>query len=302
MATASLQTSVTGAIGELRERVDKTEERLDNMAGEIGQLVDERIQEGLRKYRIADEGEGERDRRDETNSLALSYADALAGGASGTVACRDPPVNRNEQIYLRCRRSLRLRPIGLGPEVEQVKLFMKDYLKMDTEAVERLGHMTAVRVPYGPKTRHKKEVIVCFDSVEARDVVRSSASNLAGQGSDVGIRLEIPASMRSAMRALQSLSFEIKTKHPASRRNILFDDDTSELVLDFATSEGGEWRRVTSKQAKNKKRADATTRTNLDDCELDKILGRNGQNDGQDEEEPRRSARRGFGGDEDYQN
>ena len=304
MATVNLQTSVTGAIGELKDRVGKTEERLDNMAGEIGGLVDSKIQEGLRKLGIptGDQDAGPKEVQDSSAGNMSSYAAVL----SSTREQRLTLENKGESNYSICRRSLRLRPIKIEKDVQDtdlVKAFMGKYLRMDSGAVERLGPFSVTRVPYGPKTRHKDEAVVRFSSVEARDVVRSAASNLAGHGQEIGIRLEIPARMRAAMRALQSISYEIKTKHPGSRRNILFDDDTCELALDFSTEEGKPWRRLTTAQAMAKKKPGGpSVRSRLDDGELDEILGRGDESEasgGQSESQGRPTrSRRGFGYDD----
>ena len=107
----------------------------------------------------------------------------------------------------------------------------------------------------------KGEVIVAFQSVEVRDAVRGAARNLAGKSSDFGVRLEIPNRLKSSMKSLQSMAYEIRQKFPQSRTNVLFDDDALELVLDFCTSDGGSWRRMSADQAKKRKRKFTVTST-----------------------------------------
>ena len=70
-----------------------------------------------------------------------------------------------------------------------------------------------------------------------------------------GIRLEIPYSMQSKLKALESVSYNLKKKFPEIRRNIKYDDDTMDLVLDFNThpDDGGNWKQVTSEQARQMK-------------------------------------------------
>ena len=104
-----------------------------------------------------------------------------------------------------------------------------------------------------PAAKIRNEAVATFQSVDTRDSVRSAARNLAGKLSDFGVRLEIPNHLKSGMRDLQTASFEIKQKYPASRRNVLMDDDSLELVLDFCTAEGGQWRRMSSKQARERR-------------------------------------------------
>ena len=99
------------------------------------------------------------------------------------------------------------------------------------------------------------------------------------------------------MRALQAVSFDIKTKHKSARRNILYDDERMELVLDFSLGEGEQWRRVYSGQALDRKRAGGDqARSGMRDSELDDLLGRVSDH-GDSFEGPTNGARMGFGGD-----
>ena len=111
--------------------------------------------------------------------------------------------------------------------------------------------------------------------MDVRDAVKRAARNLAGKGAEYGVRLEIPNHMKTAMGALQSASFELKQKFPGARRNVLFDDDSMELVLDFSVSEGKPWKRMTTAQArerKKKRRPAAEGRTGLNKSEIDALL------------------------------
>ena len=137
-----------------------------------------------------------------------------------------------------------------------------------------LGPFQVRRVPFGPAAKIKHEAIITFQSLEVRDAVRSAARNLAGK-SEYGVRLEIPNSLKSAMNSLQSASFEIRQKFPNSRRNVLFDDESMSLVLDFCTTEGGAWRRMTARQAKERKKKagpKAGQTSALGDEEIDDLL------------------------------
>ena len=137
-----------------------------------------------------------------------------------------------------------------------------------------LGPLKLQRVPYGPRSKQRNEMLVQFQTIEARDIVRGAASNLAGCGPEVGIRLELPNHLKTNMKALQQVSYEIKQKHPTSRRNVLFDDDVMDLALDICLGEGQQWRRITPAQAKEKmkKKKAAGGRSTVDEAELDKIL------------------------------
>ena len=96
--------------------------------------------------------------------------------------------------------------------------------------------------------------MVTYQSVDVRDAVKRAARNLAGKAMEYGIRLEIPNPMKSDMAALQSISYEIRQKFKDSRRNVLFNDETMELVLDFSVAEGRPWRCMTAAQAKERKK------------------------------------------------
>ena len=58
--------------------------------------------------------------------------------------------------------------------------------------------------------------------------------------------------MQSSLKALESVSYNLKQKFPKIRRNIEFDDNELDLVLDFNTDPdgGATWRKVTTKQVK----------------------------------------------------
>ena len=44
----------------------------------------------------------------------------------------------------------------------------------------------------------------------------------------------------------------LRKKHTSARRNVLFNDDSLDLVLDFSLEEGAPWKRITAKQARAK--------------------------------------------------
>ena len=146
---------------------------------------------------------------------------------------------------------------------------------LDSSFVESVGPFSVQRVPSGPGAKVKDEAVVIFRTVDVRDAIKRAARNLAGKGPSFGIRLEVPNNMKSAMGALQSASYEIRQKFPDARTNVLFDDEQMGLVLDFCTSDGGVWRRMSAGQARERKkkkpRSDAG-RTDLDDGELDELL------------------------------
>ena len=152
--------------------------------------------------------------------------------------------------------------------------FLRNSLLLDTGTLAGLSSFCVQRVPHGPGAKIKNEAIVTFESVEARDVVRGAARNLAWKGQEYRVRLEIPNQMKTAMKALQSVAYEIRRKYPTARTNVLMDDDNLDLILDFGTSEGQSWRRMTSLQARDRsKKGSSGGRRNLEEGELDCLLG-----------------------------
>ena len=145
------------------------------------------------------------------------------------------PRKRREDRYWECRRALRLRPIVPGTNLEEaVREYMIEHLKLSDSFMDSIGPFSARRIPFGPAAKVKNEVLVPYQSTDVRDAVKSAARNLAGKGSDFGVRLEVPDHLKSAMKALQAMSFEIKQKYPSARRNVLFDDESQDLVLDLS--------------------------------------------------------------------
>lgn len=224
-----------------------------------------------------------------------SYADVagtMARGSEG-VTCARPrttisPEKRKEESYWNCRKALRLRPIPAGDAVVEVKKFMTEQLGLGSHFMDSVGPFSVQRVPYGPAAKIKQEVIVSYLSTDVRDAVKGSARNLAGKGRDYGVRLEIPNHLKSAMKALQSVSFQIKSKYPDARRNVLFDDGTMDLVLDFCVSEGGQWKRMTSMQALGRLKkmpSEGGTKAALREGEIDSLLDGSGGDDGDDDDD-----------------
>ena len=110
--------------------------------------------------------------------------------------------------------------MGPGDPYTGVKEFMTEHLKLGQTFMESVGHFSVRRVPCGPGSRIQDKVVVAFQSTEVRDAVKSSARNLAGKGQNYGIRLEIPDQLKTAMAALQFVSYDIKQRFPQAKRNV----------------------------------------------------------------------------------
>ena len=111
--------------------------------------------------------------------------------------------------------------------------FLKGKLKLDAAFLTDMGNLSIKRVACGPRSKIRDEVIVVFSSPDVRDAVRGSARELAAHP-EAGIRLEIPHSLQPSLKALEAVSYKLKQKYPDIRRNIKFDDQEKDLILDLS--------------------------------------------------------------------
>ena len=105
-----------------------------------------------------------------------------------------------------------------------------------------------------------------FSSVEVRDIVRRAARELAGDPQS-GIRLEIPQFLQPNLKALESVSYALRRKHPGMKRNVKFDDEKMNLVLDFCvnpTDPDATWRKIRPDQAALVKHKIARQQTSIE--------------------------------------
>ena len=133
-----------------------------------------------------------------------------------------------------------------GDVKKAVGTFLKQKLKLEGSFLASMGNISVVTVPFTTRSKIKEEVIVTFGTVEIRDIVRRAAKELGGDPG-AGVRLEIPQFLQSSLKALESVSFALKKKHPNTRRNIKFDDERMDLVLDFClepSEDDARWRKI----------------------------------------------------------
>lgn len=119
---------------------------------------------------------------------------------------------------------------------------------MEQDAAEDLGPITIRRVRER-KPKYDKEVVVTFDTVEARDYVKSLAPNLAKYQDQAGMRLQVPDHLQKLFRALMNLSYDLKKKNPGLKHSVKFDDYEQSLYMDVQLKKDGPWRRIGQEQA-----------------------------------------------------
>ena len=110
------------------------------------------------------------------------------------------------------------------------------------------------KVPARKRNKIMNEVVITFDSIQMRDCVASYASNLANYKGDPAkrpnLRLEIPDYLCGVFRVLEKCAHVLKSKNSAFfKRSIKYDDINLTLVLDYCTTQGGSWNRVSYEEA-----------------------------------------------------
>ena len=191
------------------------------------------------------------------------------------------PSSRDKR-YWKARRSLRMWPVeGEGEEMKSAVLkFLANKLRLGEDVIADAEECHIVRVPTagpGPsqsKNTIRHEVVVEFPSVDLRDLVRRSAYNLAGDRT-AGIRLDVPHHFMKNFKALESASYKLKQQYPSLRRNIKFDDEVCDLVLEFRISEGGSWKRLRPQEAKELQRAEGEAE-DMSASDVSSLLSGNG--------------------------
>ena len=269
----------------LKEELDRTEKRLgDRIGGVERQFSDLRNEVSGLEKRVEDV---ER-RMDERVEKAV-------GRISGTNQLRRPrpiePDNNRDARYWKARSSLRMWPIrGDGEQMMgDLQKFLAMKLRLGEDVIADAEDCLIRRIPKGPNSKIEDEVSVEFSSVELRDVVKSAAYNLA-QERNAGIRLEVAHHLMSNFKALNRASYRLKQKFSACKRNVRYDDERLDLVLDFKPSEKSGRKRLRPDQARemNKSEGEAEEMSAVDvsemleasDNEDDTLTGAN--NDGQD--------------------
>ena len=193
----------------------------------------------------------------------------------------DPRPDRSEAAYDLARRSLRLWPVSReGDLATRTREFLvaellvdKQYASDMTLAVKRAVGPGRARDRDQSASRVKDEVLVRFDTIRERDEIRGHAKNLEKKGR--GVRLEIPDHLWPSFRVLQELGYELKQKNQSLRRNILFDDQSRDLKMDFSHN-NVDWKTVSPSDARKtlkKCRPGGNHKSSVSPVELEQLLG-----------------------------
>ena len=187
---------------------------------------------------------------------------------------------RQEAKFCRARRSLRLWAI-VKLDRDGVVDFLIEKLKMDCVFVEEeMGEIEVRRVrDLKDRGGARDEAVVVFETKGVRDTIKGKAANLANFGLEAGMRLDIPNHLQKDFKLLTNLAYDMKQKNPELKRNIKFDKDEVGLFMDVLVKAGGQWRRISTEQAKtlNSRKRRGSDRFELD--ELKSLVG-----DGSDED------------------
>ena len=158
-------------------------------------------------------------------------------------------IERREDRFWVCRRSLRLRPVR-GATSAGLRDFLESKLGMNGSVVEDAVSGAAVTKVKDPRSKLNEEAVVTFDSKEIRDAIKAQGHNLAKYKEEAGMRLHIPNYLQKDFKVLMRLAYLMKKTNPDLKRNVKFDEDSCGLFLDMQVKTNGRWRRVRPDEAR----------------------------------------------------
>ena len=155
-------------------------------------------------------------------------------------------VDRREEAYNKCRRSLKMWPVKGVDLVDAVKVFMNQKLGIDDRKLQEIGQLV-VTPSAGRLARDRAEVLVLFGDKDDRDYVKSTGINLAGNR-EAGMTIHVPGFLLDDLYALNSVGYNIKTTHKGVKRSVKFDDSNMGIFLDICIND--HWKRIYPADAK----------------------------------------------------
>ena len=264
----------------LREELNETETRLTSRIAEVesglGVLKDD--------FRSLEKRLEAVERRSLTGGTQDGLADSTDQWENSLSKAQDGQSAAKVTRYWRARRSLRLWPVKGDVEDLHIELqrFLSQRLHLGEDVLTNLGNCSIRRIP-APRNNKgdiQHKVTVEFPTVDLRDVVRGPAYNLAGQ-KEAGIRLEVPHHLMANFKALNAASYRLRMKFKECKRNVKFDDENYDLILDFKTSPDSNWRRLRPKQVRDFLREEGAEAEELSTADLGELFG--GPTDEEDE-------------------
>ena len=168
-----------------------------------------------------------------------------------------PYEEEKEKSYLRARRSTRMWPVVADTDDDlerKVRLFILDQLLVPSDIIDMVEIESVEELAPSRRNRKAEEVLVCFSSIELRDLIQTYAVNLAKLDSKAGIRLEIPPFLRNDFKMLEAHGNELRRKYGKEnntvKRAIKFDDADRGLVMDVRLPGSEDWQRIYPWQAR----------------------------------------------------
>ena len=262
--------------GRFQEELGKTEARLTGRIAEVetglGTLKDD--VKGLERrvdqveQRLRNESQRHLEDPDQLHSWSEQLSAQLETG----------PSNAKHTHYLKARRSLRIWPFkGDGEDLRiELQRFLTHKLRLGEDVLSDTRDCSIRKISTGHKKQGNivNEVTVEFPTIELRNVVRAAAYNLAGHP-EAGIRLKIPHHLMANFKALNAAAYKLKSCYSGCKRNIKYDDELCDLVLDCKTDEESSWKKIRPIQAKEFLKDNGGAADELLVAKLTELLGGN---------------------------
>lgn len=164
-------------------------------------------------------------------------------------------------------------PIKGNEMGKTAKIFLQSKLKITGLAFESLGKMD-VRRTKETNVKYPDEVVIIFQTKEARDAVKAAGKHLANEV-QCGIRINVPTFMLEDYRLLASVGYMLKSTQTDVRRAIKYNDTSRNLILDVRID--NEWRRVTAAEAREASKTNPAIRSGprrLDSAGISALLSK----------------------------
>ena len=111
-----------------------------------------------------------------------------------------------EREFLEARRAMKIWPVKAEDnELElECRRFLKETLEIPPDTAEQICIESVRKVRQARCSKISDEILVKICLIEERDIVQSYAPNLGRVNGTAGIRMEVPAHLRSTFRLLEA--------------------------------------------------------------------------------------------------